>query len=238
MSEFAGGTQEATRDTPREGDSPRPRPAFTPSKFLLSDHQRIVRTQRVTIAVLLAGLAFVCFAVSSATREQKVMVIDPVGGLTQGPLEPLATSKGYFSITSINAVQAALQRSSAGFDLHEMLSIYFSARARQALEEDLNKRADDVRRRRLTIKPVVDSLTPPQEAGSARVVKVSGRLQTTGVVNGRVFYDEPPFEALFSFRVNADLSNKATMPWVVDDFELAIGAAEIDAQKSRNQPKP
>jgi hypothetical protein len=231
------GTQQAERETPREGDSPLPRPSFTPSRRLLSDHQRVVRSKNLTIGVLLAGLLLVWMTVSSATATQKVLVIDPVGGVTQGPLEPLATSKGFFSITSINAVQACLQRSSVGFDLNELLPLYFTARARRLLDEDLNRRWEDMRKRRLTLKPVIDSITPPQDAAGARVVRVTGRLQTTGVVNGRVFYDEPPFQTIFLFRENADLSNRASMPWVVDEFELSIGADEIEKQKARSVPK-
>jgi hypothetical protein len=237
MAGETGGTQGAVRETPREGESPRPRPPFTPSRFLLTDHQRLVRAKNITIGVLFAGLVLVWLSVTMANVEQKVLVIDPVGGVTQGPLEPLAASKGFFSITSINAVQVALQRSTVGFDLQEMISIYFSARSRQALEEDLGRRWEDIRRRKLTMKPVIDSITPPQSAGDARVVKVSGRLQTTGAVNGRAFYHEPPFELVFVYRTNADLSNKASMPWVVDEFELALGQEEIAAQKARNRPK-
>jgi len=70
------------------------------------------------------------------------------------------------------------------------------------------------------------------------VVKVTGRLQAMGAVNGRAFYHEPPFELVFVFRVNADLSNKASMPWVVDEVELALTEEEIAAQKARNRPKP
>ncbi len=227
-----------TRETPREGESLRPRPAFTPAKQWLSDHQKTVRDKNVTIGLLFAALVLVWMTVSSSSGEKQILVIDPVGGLTQGPLEPLATSKGFFSITSINATQAALQRSSVGFDLLEMLPIYFSARARQTLEEDLSTNLEDIRRRRLSSKPVIDSITPAQSAGDTRVVKVGGRLQTSGAINGRVFYDEPPFELILVYRVNSDLGNKAAMPWVVDEIDLALTAEDIAAHRARNRPKP
>jgi hypothetical protein len=237
---MAGGeTQvgEAVRSTPREGDSPRGRPAFTPSRRMLSDHQRSLRDKNITMAVLFLGLVVVMLSIYSANATQKIVVIDPLGGVTQGPLEPLAASKGYFSITSINAAQAALQRSSVGFDLQEMLALYFSAKARHTLDEDLRLRFEDFRRRRLTSKPVIDSITPPQPAGDARIVRVSGRLQTTGAVNGRIFYEEPPFELLLVFRANSDLANKAALPWMADEVELALGDTEIAKQRAKNRLK-
>jgi hypothetical protein len=204
---------------------------------LLSDRRRSARDKNVTIGVLFVGLILVWLSIQAATREQKVMVIDPVGGLTQGPLEPLASSKGFFSITSINATQAALQRSSVGFDLQEMLPVYFSAKARRTLDEDLGARADDVRRRRLSLKPVIDSIALPQTAGDTRVVRVGGRLQTYGAVNGRIFYDEPVFELVLVFRGNADLANKAAMPWIVDEIDLAMNAEEIAHLRGKNRLK-
>lgn len=226
----------STRETSRE-EGGRPRPVFTPAKHLLSDHQKTVRGKNITIGVLFAGLVLVWMTISSSSSEKQVLVIDPVGGLTQGPLEPLAGSKGFFSITSINATQAALQRSSVGFDLQEMLPIYFSAKARRTLEENLAVYREDIRRRRLSTKPVIDSITPPEVAGDSRIVKVGGRLQTNGAVNGRVFYDEPPFELILVYRVNADIGNKAAMPWVVDEIDLALTAPEIVAHHARNRPK-
>lgn len=227
-----------TRETLREGEGLRPRPPFTPAKYLLSDHQKTVRDKNITIGVLLAGLVLIWMTISSASSEKQVLVIDPVGGLTQGPLEPLAASKGFFSITSINATQAALQRSSVGFDLQEMLPIYFSAKARATLEENLSARTEDIRRRRLSTKPVIDSITPAETAGDTRVVKVGGRLQTSGAINGRIFYDEPPFELVLVYRVNSDLGNKAAMPWVVDEIDLALNAEEMATQRAHNRLKP
>jgi hypothetical protein len=229
------GRREETRETPREGESLRPRPPFTPVRHLLNDHQRTLRDRNITLVVLLLGLVFAWLSIHSASSEQKVLVVDPVGGMTSGPLEPLASSKGYFNITSINATQAALQRSTVGCDLREMLPLYFSAKARRTLEEDLEKRMADIRRRRLSSKPVIDSLTPPEVAGDTRVVKVGGKLQTTGVVNGRVFYDEPPFELILVFRSNPDLGNKAVLPWLADEVDLALGVEEIAAHRLKNR---
>ena len=221
------------RLTPREGDNRRPRPAFTPSVGMLDDHQRLNRWKNITIGVLMTGIVIVWLTVMSVTGEQKVTVIDPVGGAIQGPIEPLASSKGYFSIISINATQVVAQRSSIGLDLRELLPIYFSSNARKKLEDDTSSRQEEIRRRRQAWKPLIEGITPPQEAGDARVVKVSGRVQVTGVVNGRIYTDEPPFELIFIYRKNNDLGNKAAMPWLVDDVEISFGQTEVNAKKSR-----
>jgi len=228
----------AVRATAREEAGGRPLPSFTPSRFLLSQHQRSLRDKNITIAVLFAGLIVVWFCLHAASVEPKIMVIDPVGSLIQGPVESLATSKGFFAITSINAAQAALQRSTVGCDLQELLPLYFSAKARHTIEDDITARSADVRRRKLSTKPLIDSITPPDVAGEKRVVKVAGRLQTTGAVNGHVFIDEPPFELVLVFKVNADLANKAAMPWVVDEIDLAIGSTEVSSRRAKNRPRP
>jgi len=227
-----------TRTTAREESGARPGSAFTPSRFLLSQHQRSLRDKNITITVLFAGLVVVAFCLHAASTEPKVMVIDPAGSLIQGPVEALASSKGFFAITSINAAQAALQRSTIGCDLQELLPLYFSAKARHTIEDDVSARAADVRRRKLSTKPLIDSITPPDIAGDKRVVKVAGRLQTTGAVNGHVFIDEPPFELVLVFKVNPDLANKAAMPWVVDELDLALGSAEVSAHRAKNRPRP
>ncbi len=228
----------SSRSTAREESGTRPGPVFTPSRLLLTQHQRGLRDKNITIAALLAGLIMVWFCLRAASTEPKIMVIDPAGSLIQGPVESLAMSKGFFAITGINAAQAALQRSTIGCDLQDLLPLYFSARARHTIEEDVNARSADVRRRKLSTKPLIDSITPPDVAGDKRVVKVSGRLQTTGAVNGHVFIDEPPFELVLVFKMNTDLANQAAMPWVVDEIELALGSAEISAHRAKNRPRP
>ncbi len=233
----SGQVEEVVRETGREGDSPRPRPPFTPAHRWLSDHQRAIRDKNITIGVLFAGLILVWLTIHAATADQKALVIDPVGGVTLGPLESLSSSRGYFDITTINCTQVALQRSTVGFDLQDLLPVYFSAKARRTLDEDLSRRFDEVRRRRLSTKPVISLITPPETAGDAKIVKVAGKLQITGVVNGRVFYDDPPFELLLVYRSNADLANRAAMPWLVDEIDLAIATSEINALHAKNRPR-
>ncbi len=232
-----GRAEEARRETERDGDAVRPRPAFTPAQRWLSEHQRAARTKNVTIAVLLAGLLVSWLTVRAAVSDQKAIVIDPVGGVTVGPLESLSNSRGFFDITTINATQVALQRSTVGFDLQDLLPLYFTSRARRTLDEDQSHRAEEVRRRHLSTKPVISQITPPEPAGDAKIVKVAGKLQITGVVNGRVFYDDPPFELLLVFRSNADLANRAAMPWLVDEIDLAVASSEINALHARNRPR-
>ncbi|HEY9154856.1 MAG TPA: hypothetical protein VIM69_06995 [Opitutaceae bacterium] len=227
----------STRATAREEFGARSSPVFTPSRFLLSQHQRSLRDKNITIAVLFAGLLIVWFCLHAASADPKIMVIDPAGTIIQGPVESLALSKGFFAITSINAAQAALQRSTIGCDLQDLLPLYFSAKARHTIEDDVSARAADVRRRKLSTKPLIDSITPPDIAGDKRVVKVAGRLQTSGAVNGHAFIDEPPFELVLVFRVNADLANKAAMPWIVDEIDLALGNAEVSSHRAKNRPR-
>lgn len=237
MAEEAREQHTVTRETPRQGEGPHRRSTFTPARRLLSDHDRARRDGAIALGVLLAGLLATLWSILAVRSEQRVFVVDPLGGTVQGPLEPLASSRGYFSITSINAAQAALQRSAVGFDLQEMLPLYFSARARRSLDADLEQHLDDLRRRHLTTKPVIDSITPPQPAGNARIVRVVGRLQSTGAVNGRVFYEEPPYELILVYRTNGDISNRASLPWVADEVELARGEAEVAKQRARNRVK-
>ncbi|PTY05263.1 hypothetical protein DB347_17520 [Opitutaceae bacterium EW11] len=204
---------------------------------MLSGHEKTLRDRTITLGILTIGLFAILWTIVAVRGAQRVFVIDPLGGVVQGPLEPLSSSRGYFTITSINAVQAAFQRSAAGFDLPEMVPLYYSAKARRTLDDDTSRRTEDFRRRHLTTKPVIESITPPEPAGNGRIVRVTGRLQCTGAVNGRVFYEEPGYEMLLVFRPNSDLGNKAALPWVVDEVDLALGDQEIEGLRAKNRLK-
>ena len=221
------------RDTPREGDNRRPRPNFTPSAFLFDDHRKLQLYKNVTIGTLLIGLALVFLTVQSATKEEKIMVMSPVGGVTVGPVEPLSKSKGFFALNSINATIAAMQRSSVGFDLSELLPIFFGTKARKTLDDDMNKRLEEIKHRNATWKVLIESITSPQDAGDTKVVRVSGRLQVTGAVNSRVYTEEPLFELILVYRHNEDIAATASMPWIIDEVEVAVGRDELEARKQK-----
>lgn len=152
--------------------------------------------------------------------------MDPLGNMYAGPLEPLSDSKKFFNVTAIYATNAALQRSPAGFDLFEVLKLYYSPRAVAKLQEDHKARQDDIRRRNLQWKPIIDAIGDPVPAASSRIVEVRGRVVMAGAYANRSFYDEPSFTLVLTFIRNSDIGKSGAYPWVCNDVDIKIAAAE------------
>ncbi len=214
----------STRVTPRPGENPLPRPKHTPGALAISERQKADFWKLVGLGTSLASLMLAFLVIQAGRATERVYVLDSAGSLYTGLLEPISESRGYFNIAALYATNAALQRSTAGFDLYEVLKLCFTSRAVQKMEDDLQSVREDIRRRNLQQKPLIDSIGDPVTAGSARLVEVRGRLVCAGAYAGRSFYDEQPFVLLLTFRRNSDLGKAAAYPWICDDFDLTVKA--------------
>lgn len=214
------------RPTPRQGDHPQPPSRHTPAALAVSERDRANRWKNASIAVCLAALALSYLTIRAGRAMEWVHVMDPLGNMYAGPVEPLADSARFFNVTAIYAANAALQRSPAGFDLRELLKLYYSPRALAKLEDDQKQRAADARRRSLQWKPIIDSISDPVPAGEHRIVEVRGRIIAAGAFANRSFYDEPPFTLALTFKRNPDLGKAGAYPWICDDFDLRIETSE------------
>lgn len=212
----------AVRRTPRQGDQPQPAPRHTPGVLAISERRRADRWKNTALAVCLAALVLSWLIVRSSRSTELVHVMDPLGNMYAGPVEPLAESKKFFNLTAIYAANAALQRSSAGFDLFELLKLYYTPRAIAKLEDDQKARHDDLRRRSLQWKPIIDSIGDPVAAGSSRLVEVRGRLVMAGAYASRSFYDEQAFRLVLTMVRNPDLGKSGAYPWVCNDLDLKL----------------
>ena len=220
------GSAEQRRPTPRQGDYPQPLPRHTPSYLALAERRRAERWKTCSLLVCLAALALAWCVVRAGRATELVYVMDPLGNMYAGPVEPLADSKRFFNVTAIYATNAALQRSPAGFDLSELLKLYFTTRAIGKLEEDNKVRLADIRRRSLQWKPIIDSISDSVPAGSARIVEVHGRLVMAGAFANRTFFSEPSFTLVLTFVRNPDLGKAGAYPWVANDFVLRLTPPE------------
>lgn len=214
------GETPSARPTPRQGDNPQPWPRHTPGALAISERRRADFWRNLSLAVCVAALALAYLMVRAARATELIHVMDPAGNMYAGPIEPLADSRRFFNVTAIYATNAALQRSRAGFDLAELLKLYFSPRAIARLEDDQRQRAADIRRRNLQWKPIVDSISEPVRAGTSRIVEVRGRIIAAGAFANRSFYDEPPFTLVMTFVRNPDLGNAGAYPWICNDVDL------------------
>jgi hypothetical protein len=210
------------RPTPRPGDHPPALSRHTPSALALGERQRADFWKVIALAVCLGAMTLSWLTIRAGRATELIHVMDTAGNVTTGPVEPLANSRGFFNTTAIYATNAAMQRSPAGFDLRELLPLYFTPRAVQKLEDDLKKQADDIRRRNLQIKPLIDVIGDPVAAGSNRIVEVKGRLVVAGAYAGRSFYDEPDYRLVFTFERNPDLGKAGAYPWVCSDVEIKV----------------
>ena len=153
------------RTTPRPGDHPVVSSRHTPSVLALSERKRADFWKNVSIGVCLLALLLSWLTIRAGRSAELIHIMDTTGTVHSGPVEPLADSKGFFATTAIFATNAALQRSQVGFDLRELLPLYFTPRTVQKLEDDLKKQAEDIRRRNLQIKPLIDIIGNPVAAG-------------------------------------------------------------------------
>jgi hypothetical protein len=167
-------------------------------------------------------MAFSYLTIRAARSVDRIHVMDPAGNMYAGPMEALSESKRFFNVTAIYATNAALQRSPAGFDLSELLKLYYTPRAIAKLDEDRKAREKDVRRRNLQWKPIIDSISEPVTAGPARIVEVRGRIVAAGAFASRTFFSEPPFTMVLTLIRNPDLGKTGAYPWVCNDVDLRL----------------
>ena len=224
--EPAPGPSVAARPTPRQGDYRQPLPHHTPSVLAVSERARADRWKNIALAACLTASALCYLGIRAGRAPERVFIMDPMGNVYSGPLEPLAASARFFNVTAIYATNAALQRSPAGFDLFELLKLYFTPRAVAKLQEDQKRREDDIRRRNLQWKPIIDAISDPVPAGPNRIVEVRGRLVVAGAYANRSFYEEPPFTLALTFIRNPDLGHAGAYPWVCNDVALRLTSPE------------
>lgn len=216
-----GSTDPQRRRVPR-GET-LPVSATRPAVLALEDRKRAELWKRLSLATCLAALFVSYLSIRAARAEERILVLDPAGNVLAGPAEGLAESRGFFTLTSLYCTHTALQRSAEGFDLYELLTLYFSARAVQKLEEHWQAQRDDARARNLQQKPVVDLVGEPVKAGNHRVVETRGRIIRAGAYAGRSFYEEIPFTLVLSFRRNPDLGKAGSYPWICEDLDIQVG---------------
>lgn len=167
-----------------------------------------------------AGLLFGLLRLQSTER---IWVLTGSGGLYAGPLDRLDRSREFFTETALLASQAALQWSAAGFDLPELLKLYFRPAQIVGLQKELAGRLDDIRARSLSTKPLIHSVSDPVPDGDARLVQVRGVLATSGHFGGRPIYEEPTFMLSLRFKRNPDLGAAGRYPWQVVESTLVLG---------------
>lgn len=223
---LADGAAARTRLTPRQGDFPQPASRHTPSALALMEKRRSDFWRGTSIAVCLVALALSYLTIRAGRATEKIFVMDPTGNIHAGPLEALSQSPRFFHVTAIYATNVALQRSPVGFDLFELLKLYYTPRAIAKLQDDHKAREPELRRRNLQWKPIIESIGDPVSAGAHRLVEVRGRLITAGAYANRSFYDESAFVLVLTLAKNTDLGKSGNYPWVCADFELKIVPAK------------
>ena len=182
------------------------------------------------MVVCLAALALSYLTIKAGRATEVIHVMDPSGNMYAGPVGPMSESGRFFNVTAIYATNAALQRSAAGFDLFEVLKVYFTPRAIAKLQEDQKQREGDLRRRNVQWKPIIDSIGDPVRTGLARTVEVRGRIVAAGAYANRSFYEEVPFTLVLGLVRNPDLGKSGAYPWICQDAELKIN------EKPRRKP--
>jgi hypothetical protein len=177
---------------------------------------------RIACGCSLLSIAGLLLGLSSMRSTERIWVLPGSGGVYAGPLERLDQSVSFFNESALLASQCALQWSSAGFDLPELLHVYFHPKAVAALQTSLDTRMPDIRKRSLNAKPLIQSVSEPISAAGARIVEVRGVLAISGQFAGRLIYEEPTFKLSLRFSRNLDLGQASRYPWIVADVSLEM----------------
>jgi hypothetical protein len=178
--------------------------------------------------VALGSLSFALLIVFSTFRasrpKQLAFVLGGDGTLVSGPLTALSKNQEFFRRSSIYAAQAALQRTEDGLDLPELVQLYYDQLGHQNLRDHVKKWQDDMKRRRLSWKPILRTISEPIESGPSKVVEVKALLRVSGVFSGRALYEEREVKLLLHWGENHDFTDNGNYPWKVHKIEFVIGA--------------
>lgn len=213
--------QVKTRKTPRQGDYDQPLSKHTPTALALTERQRAEFWKMFAIGTLFVALVLSWLIVQAGRSTEQIFVMDAAGNITAGPLDSLSRSKGYFNMTSIVGANVMLQRSPSGLDLYDMVKLYCSSRAAEKLADNVKKYEEDIKKRNLQEKPIIDVISEPIEAGHSRLVEVKGRVVIAGAYSGKSFYDEKEFTLTLTYGRNPDLGKAGAYPWIIEDFDLS-----------------
>ena len=210
------------RSVPREDAPLTASQAGRPSVLAIAERNKAEFWRLLCIVCMLLSSGVAYLSIRAAHAEERVFVLDPAGNVLAGPSESMADSRAFFSLTALHSANAMLQRSSEGFDLYELLRLYFTPRAVQKLDEDWLAHREDAQARNLQQKPLVERISEPVKAGVERIVEVRGRLVRAGAYAGKSFYDEVPFRLVLTYVRNPDLGKAGSYPWVCQEFELKV----------------
>ncbi len=211
------------RHPPATGENPLP--VSRPSILAVSERRRAERWKSLALAISVLSGVLTLLSIRAGRAPDYVHVMDPLGNMYAGPVEPLADSSRFFSLTAIYATNSALQRSAEGFDLAELLKLYYSPRAIAKLERDQETRAREMKRRNVQWKPLIESISEPVATGAGRMVEVRGRVVTAGAFANRSFFQQPAFTLVLTLVRNPDLGKTGAYPWICDDVEFKLEEA-------------
>jgi hypothetical protein len=172
-----------------------------------------------TIAPLVLWMRFE----KALSARQYVFALDGSQTIHAGPLEDLNMKSEVFSVTALNAAQAALQRSPVGLDLPEMVRGLFTEAAEKELRESVEAQMPDIKARNLHQKPEVSEVTALSEKAGFRILEVKGQLIRAGNLGGTAL-SEPslPFQLLLQIKPNPRMNQRGQYPFVVTDFKFRL----------------
>jgi len=212
-----------TRKTPRQGDYRQPASRHTPSSMAIDERSRADRWKLMSMIVAVTCFILCLLVINASRATERIYVMDGNAGLYSAVLEDLSNSKGYFNTVSLHASNIILLRGPQGLDLYDMVKLFMSSSAATKLEKNVQENAQDMKRRNLQWKPIIEYIGEPVVAAKSRIVEVKGRIVQTGVYASRAFYDETPFRLVLNYDANTDLGKASAYPWVCSDFNLQFG---------------
>lgn len=168
-------------------------------------------------AVTLASLALV-FRFS--TQPPVVLGVDRSGVPFGERGTSFAEAKNLHIEQALLATLALFSRSSADFDLPEILSTLFSSSALEMANSLKVREAGEFQEKGLSQKPHVSRIEALETRPDMVLVLVSGKLARNGVFRQQPFMEVVPFTLQLTLKLNSDILRNRRHPTIVDTFIL------------------
>jgi hypothetical protein len=200
-------------------------PPTTPARHplqLFADHGFAARLW-CGVALLAVGYAIICpyFVIQASRSRERVVVLDPAGTFHVSPLLGFEEAGKLHEQHALLACLALFSRNPDGLDHPELLEKLFLTDAVKQAQAEVAATAEEFSGKHLHQKPEVLKLTVLETRENVVLVQAEGQLVRSGLFQGQMFNEAPPFKARFTLVRNPDLSANGRYPLAVWKYEVS-----------------
>lgn len=196
-------------------------PKNSPVNLLAAEHQRAQFAVIIAVGALLVAVGVLIYALMREPGQPRVFVIDTVGNITVGPLEPLTLQSPLFQTTALWATKAILERSPSGMNLPEIAEGVLTHAVLQRVRGEVQAEREHFRTRQIHQNPEINRIEAlADREDDTRILRVTGQLIRAASFGGLDDSEAIPFILVLSLSPNPRLGQRGQYPFVVTDFLL------------------